>query len=75
MFAEPLLIPLVVLAERPDPPTELVLSDQTEKSVRLTWVLGDEHNSPTQSRNTSTFLIPVFVWWDFAIRKLSPIAG
>ncbi|XP_075886408.1 neuronal cell adhesion molecule a isoform X4 [Nelusetta ayraudi] len=37
-----------IVYERPDPPTELVLSDQTEKSVRLTWVHGDEHNSPTQ---------------------------
>ncbi|XP_075886418.1 neuronal cell adhesion molecule a isoform X13 [Nelusetta ayraudi] len=39
---------MLTVVERPDPPTELVLSDQTEKSVRLTWVHGDEHNSPTQ---------------------------
>uniref|UniRef100_A0A8C5GQS0 Neural cell adhesion molecule L1 n=1 Tax=Gouania willdenowi TaxID=441366 RepID=A0A8C5GQS0_GOUWI len=33
---------------RPGPPTDLELTDQTERSVRLTWTPGDEHNSPTQ---------------------------
>ncbi|KAM9846169.1 neuronal cell adhesion molecule a [Aulostomus maculatus] len=37
-----------IVYEKPDPPTELELSDQTERSVQLTWVPGDEHNSPTQ---------------------------
>uniref|UniRef100_A0A673BWY2 Neuronal cell adhesion molecule a n=1 Tax=Sphaeramia orbicularis TaxID=375764 RepID=A0A673BWY2_9TELE len=37
---------------KPDPPTDLELTDQTERSVQLTWIPGDEHNSPTQ-----TFLI------------------
>uniref|UniRef100_A0A8C9ZVE9 Neuronal cell adhesion molecule a n=1 Tax=Sander lucioperca TaxID=283035 RepID=A0A8C9ZVE9_SANLU len=32
----------------PDPPTDLELTDQTERSVQLTWTPGDEHNSPTQ---------------------------
>lgn len=62
-----------MFAERPDPPTELVLSDQTEKSVRLTWVHGDEHNSPTQSRKISSFQIFCFVGWDLA--KLFPVAA
>uniref|UniRef100_A0A8C5GP91 Neural cell adhesion molecule L1 n=1 Tax=Gouania willdenowi TaxID=441366 RepID=A0A8C5GP91_GOUWI len=35
-------------AIRPGPPTDLELTDQTERSVRLTWTPGDEHNSPTQ---------------------------
>ncbi|XP_056224142.1 neuronal cell adhesion molecule a isoform X7 [Seriola aureovittata] len=35
--------------EQPDPPTDLELTDQTERSVQLTWIPGDEHNSPTQS--------------------------
>ncbi|XP_037616469.1 neuronal cell adhesion molecule a isoform X3 [Sebastes umbrosus] len=34
--------------EKPDPPTDLELTDQTERSVQLTWIPGDEHNSPTQ---------------------------
>uniref|UniRef100_A0A7N8X3L4 Neuronal cell adhesion molecule a n=1 Tax=Mastacembelus armatus TaxID=205130 RepID=A0A7N8X3L4_9TELE len=33
---------------KPDPPTDLELTDHTERSVRLTWIPGDEHNSPTQ---------------------------
>uniref|UniRef100_A0A672JLE3 Neuronal cell adhesion molecule a n=1 Tax=Salarias fasciatus TaxID=181472 RepID=A0A672JLE3_SALFA len=33
---------------KPDPPTDLELTDQTERSVQLTWSPGDEHNSPTQ---------------------------
>ncbi|XP_071377358.1 neuronal cell adhesion molecule a isoform X5 [Centroberyx affinis] len=34
--------------EEPDPPTDLELTDQRERSVQLTWIPGDEHNSPTQ---------------------------
>uniref|UniRef100_A0A8D3C942 Neural cell adhesion molecule L1 n=1 Tax=Scophthalmus maximus TaxID=52904 RepID=A0A8D3C942_SCOMX len=37
-----------VLAEKPDPPTDLELTDQTERSVQLTWIPGDDHNSPTE---------------------------
>lgn len=64
-----------MFAERPDPPTELVLSDQTEKGVRLTWVHGDEHNSPTQSRKISVLQIFRLVWWDFATRSVFPDAA
>ncbi|XP_024139203.1 neuronal cell adhesion molecule a isoform X5 [Oryzias melastigma] len=34
---------------KPDPPTDLELTDQTERSVQLTWTPGDENNSPIQS--------------------------
>uniref|UniRef100_A0A3Q3IKJ0 Neural cell adhesion molecule L1 n=1 Tax=Monopterus albus TaxID=43700 RepID=A0A3Q3IKJ0_MONAL len=34
--------------EKPDPPTDLELTDQKERSVQLTWIPGDEHNSPIQ---------------------------
>ncbi|XP_040886064.1 neuronal cell adhesion molecule a isoform X3 [Toxotes jaculatrix] len=34
--------------EKPDPPSDLELTDQTERTVQLTWIPGDEHNSPTQ---------------------------
>ncbi|XP_051912000.1 neuronal cell adhesion molecule a isoform X3 [Hippocampus zosterae] len=37
-----------IFYEKPDPPTDLKLTDQTERSVQLTWFPGDEHNSPTQ---------------------------
>uniref|UniRef100_A0A667WM97 Neuronal cell adhesion molecule n=1 Tax=Myripristis murdjan TaxID=586833 RepID=A0A667WM97_9TELE len=36
--------------ERPDPPTDLELTDPRERSVQLTWTPGDEHNSPIQKR-------------------------
>ncbi|XP_047431973.1 neuronal cell adhesion molecule-like isoform X11 [Mugil cephalus] len=36
------------IVEQPDPPTDLELTDQAERSVQLTWTPGDEHNSPTQ---------------------------
>ncbi|XP_067247931.1 neuronal cell adhesion molecule a isoform X6 [Chanodichthys erythropterus] len=34
------------VVEKPDPPTDLELTDQRERSVRLTWIPGDENNSP-----------------------------
>ncbi|XP_060885411.1 neuronal cell adhesion molecule a isoform X6 [Labrus mixtus] len=37
-----------IVYEKPDPPTDLELTDQTERSVQLTWIPGDEHNSPTE---------------------------
>ncbi|XP_057711919.1 neuronal cell adhesion molecule a isoform X9 [Corythoichthys intestinalis] len=38
----------LTVVEIPDPPTDLELTDQTERSVQLTWIPGDENNSPTQ---------------------------
>ncbi|XP_065811485.1 neurofascin isoform X3 [Labrus bergylta] len=32
--------------DRPDPPTDLDLSDPAERSVRLTWIPGNDHRSP-----------------------------
>ncbi|XP_029378081.1 neuronal cell adhesion molecule isoform X6 [Echeneis naucrates] len=37
-----------VVYEKPDPPTDLELTDKKKKSVQLTWIPGDEHNSPIQ---------------------------
>lgn len=39
----------VFLPERPDPPTDLELTDQKKRSVQLTWIPGDEHSSPIES--------------------------
>ncbi|XP_040005516.1 neuronal cell adhesion molecule a isoform X1 [Xiphias gladius] len=39
---------MLTVVEKPDPPTDLELTDQTERSVQLSWIPGDEHNSPTQ---------------------------
>ncbi|XP_018540693.1 neuronal cell adhesion molecule a isoform X5 [Lates calcarifer] len=39
---------MLTVVEKPDPPSDLELTDQTERSVQLTWIPGDEHNSPTQ---------------------------
>uniref|UniRef100_A0A7N6AYJ0 Neural cell adhesion molecule L1 n=1 Tax=Anabas testudineus TaxID=64144 RepID=A0A7N6AYJ0_ANATE len=36
-----------IVYEKPDPPSDLELTDQTERSVQLTWIPGDDHNSPT----------------------------
>ncbi|KAL4005540.1 hypothetical protein ACER0C_005253 [Sarotherodon galilaeus] len=38
----------LTVVERPDPPTDLELTDQKLRSVQLTWTPGDEHNSPVQ---------------------------
>ncbi|XP_061629790.1 neuronal cell adhesion molecule-like isoform X21 [Phyllopteryx taeniolatus] len=37
-----------VVNERPEPPTDLELTDHKKRSVQLTWIPGDEHNSPIQ---------------------------
>lgn len=38
----------LTVVERPNPPTDLELTDQKKRSVQLTWTPGDEHNSPIQ---------------------------
>ncbi|XP_043963805.1 neuronal cell adhesion molecule a isoform X4 [Gambusia affinis] len=39
----------LTVVEKPDPPTDLELTDQMERSVQLTWIPGDENNSPIQN--------------------------
>ncbi|XP_039605039.1 neurofascin homolog (chicken) a isoform X16 [Polypterus senegalus] len=34
------------IKDRPEPPTDLELTDPSERSVRLTWVPGDDNHSP-----------------------------
>ncbi|XP_024911948.1 neuronal cell adhesion molecule isoform X2 [Cynoglossus semilaevis] len=38
----------LTVVERPDPPTDIELTDQKKRSVQITWIPGDEHNSPIQ---------------------------
>uniref|UniRef100_A0AAR2LSW4 Neurofascin n=1 Tax=Pygocentrus nattereri TaxID=42514 RepID=A0AAR2LSW4_PYGNA len=37
---------------RPDPPTDLEVSDPSERSVRLTWVPGLSNHSPVKGKHT-----------------------
>ncbi|XP_064174838.1 neuronal cell adhesion molecule a isoform X6 [Anguilla rostrata] len=39
---------MLTVIGQPDPPTDLDLTDEGERSVQLTWIPGDEHNSPIQ---------------------------
>ncbi|XP_073694841.1 neuronal cell adhesion molecule a isoform X9 [Garra rufa] len=39
---------MLTVVDIPDPPTDLELTDQRERSVQLTWTPGDEQNSPIQ---------------------------
>ncbi|XP_041744412.1 neurofascin isoform X9 [Coregonus clupeaformis] len=36
----------LTVLDRPDSPIDLEVSDPAERSVRLTWIPGDDHNSP-----------------------------
>ncbi|XP_053310319.1 neurofascin isoform X7 [Spea bombifrons] len=36
----------LTIQDKPDPPMDLELTDLAERSVRLTWVPGDDNNSP-----------------------------
>ncbi|XP_049579482.1 neuronal cell adhesion molecule isoform X12 [Syngnathus scovelli] len=37
-----------VVNERPEPPSDLELTDHKKRSVQLTWIPGDDHNSPIE---------------------------
>ncbi|XP_034433543.1 neuronal cell adhesion molecule a isoform X14 [Hippoglossus hippoglossus] len=39
---------MLTVVEKPDAPTNLELTDQTDRSVQLSWIPGDDNNSPTQ---------------------------
>lgn len=41
-------------ADRPDPPMDLDLSDPAARSVRLTWIPGNDHRSPITGQCTHT---------------------
>ncbi|XP_064857805.1 neurofascin-like isoform X3 [Oncorhynchus nerka] len=36
----------LTVSDRPDSPTDLELTDAKERNIRLTWIHGDDHNSP-----------------------------
>lgn len=46
----------VFSSDRPDPPQDLELSDLSARSVRLTWIPGNENNSPV-TRTILSFLL------------------
>ncbi|XP_077194674.1 neuronal cell adhesion molecule isoform X25 [Paroedura picta] len=37
---------VLTVVDRPDPPFDLELTDKQERSVQLTWIPGDDNNSP-----------------------------
>lgn len=41
--------------DRPNPPTDLELSDPFERSVRLSWVPGDSNHSPITGKSCTTY--------------------
>uniref|UniRef100_A0A671UZ88 Neural cell adhesion molecule L1 n=1 Tax=Sparus aurata TaxID=8175 RepID=A0A671UZ88_SPAAU len=43
-------------ADRPDPPMDLDLSDPAARSVRLTWIPGNDHRSPITRQCTHTII-------------------
>ncbi|XP_041051064.1 neurofascin homolog (chicken) a isoform X9 [Carcharodon carcharias] len=36
----------LTVLDRPEPPRDLELTDPTDRSIRLTWIPGDDNNSP-----------------------------
>ncbi|MFT7804597.1 neural cell adhesion molecule L1-like [Arapaima gigas] len=36
----------IIITDKPDPPTLLQMSDPSDRSLRLSWTPGDDHNSP-----------------------------
>uniref|UniRef100_A0A8C7JY45 Neural cell adhesion molecule L1-like n=1 Tax=Oncorhynchus kisutch TaxID=8019 RepID=A0A8C7JY45_ONCKI len=36
----------IIIVDRPDPPTQLQVSDPKDRNVTLSWTAGDDHNSP-----------------------------
>ncbi|XP_014002617.2 neural cell adhesion molecule L1 isoform X4 [Salmo salar] len=36
----------IIVVDRPDPPTQLRVSDPKDRNVTLSWTAGDNHNSP-----------------------------
>lgn len=41
-----LIVNVFLCVDRPEPPTNLELSDPYERSVRLSWVPGDSNHNP-----------------------------
>ncbi|XP_036375971.1 neuronal cell adhesion molecule-like isoform X15 [Megalops cyprinoides] len=39
---------VLTVIEQPDPPTDLELTEEQARSIQLTWIPGDEHNSPIE---------------------------
>ncbi|MEQ2257967.1 hypothetical protein XENORESO_020563 [Xenotaenia resolanae] len=53
----------LMVMDRPNPPTDLELSDPYERSVRLSWVPGDSNHSPINAVNFC-FLTEYLVQYD-----------
>ncbi|KAK2885498.1 hypothetical protein Q8A67_016335 [Cirrhinus molitorella] len=38
----------ITIVDRPDPPTQIQMTEPKDRSVTLSWTPGDDHNSPVQ---------------------------
>lgn len=53
-----LISPVTRPPERPDRPRDLELTDLAERSVRLTWIPGDDNNSPITGATAPSARVP-----------------
>lgn len=46
-----LFVHIFFFVDRPDPPTNLELSDPYERTVRLSWAPGDSNHNPITGKS------------------------
>lgn len=52
----------------PDPPEDLRLSENQNRSVRLSWKAGANHNSPVNGRKDfSSIILRCLAWWHIVV--------
>uniref|UniRef100_A0A4W5JJJ4 L1 cell adhesion molecule, paralog a n=1 Tax=Hucho hucho TaxID=62062 RepID=A0A4W5JJJ4_9TELE len=47
----------IIVVDRPDPPTQLQVSDPKDRNVTLSWTAGDNHNSPVIGRSLDPCIV------------------
>lgn len=69
----------ILLTDRPDPPFDLELTDHLERSVQLTWIPGNDNNSPITSmfcnRNWNVILLNrIEIWSNILHMESAPFS-